>query len=225
MIRRTATSAYLSAALAMAVSQADAGLITVGDGPGITGATNFVDFEGATTPDVGTDFSDGGLSVSTLMGSGAALFNNSECSNFGAGVTGNYLYIGAVADGRGRCVDADTTDGIALIFDAAVEELSWSGFGRTASVVTVEALLDGAVVSATVFENSTSFMDKTVTFSGATFNEIRLQEANAVASFVGIDDIAWRVVAVPAPGTLPLIAVGVLGASAVRRRRQRSAGR
>lgn len=198
-----------SFALVALGSAANAGTITIG-GPAVTGSDRFEDFDiGVSVAGVTNQFAGNGLTFTTLSGAGISLIRDSSCSNSGgSGVSGEYLYMGVIPE----CSGNNTEDGVSIQFDTTVTDLSWTGFNvASATGFNVDALLDGIVVSSTVFNNTNVFYNDTtsVRFSGSDFNEIQFRE-NGNGTFFAVDNMAWNITAVPAPAPLALFGLGLL---------------
>lgn len=202
----------IAALLASAIMPVTAGTITV-DTTGVSAPNVVENFEGVTTvTSVSDQFARSGLSIQTLNGKGASLV---QCNSLDTGVSGNFLYVGVALPCSGNL----GKDGVSIKFSNAVSELSWTGFTSFQNgSFTVSALNKGLVVSSSIFDSSNTFRNRTVLLKDSVFDELRIVESTGGLQYMGIDNMAWKTAVVPLPGTLPLLAIGVLGLGAIRRR-------
>jgi len=207
----------LTSLLAFTAMSATAGAITVGT-TSVSAPSVVENFDGPTPVDsVSDQFTRSGLMFQTLSGTGAGLIDNDQCNNRIGGMSGTYVYVGVVTP----CDPSIGLDGVSIKFASAVSELSWTGFtsySSEAGFFTLTALNNGIAVSSAVFNRSNSFYNKTVLLTGSVFDELRIVEGAAGYQFMAIDNMAWKVAAVPLPGSLPLLAIGLLGLGAIRRK-------
>lgn len=220
----TKIKALLASAMVAASMSAHAGVITIG-GPGVTDATHTENFEGGTAgSNITGSFGTTGLTFTTLGTNGIALVNNNICNNMSGGMSGKYLSMGM----RYPCSADTTLNSVSIMFGADVSELSWMGFNRTiGNGFTVQALLDGQMVSQTDFTSFNKFDKQTVHFTGSKFDEIRFTEAAVHQGFFGIDNMAWKLASVdtpppqgevPLPGTFALFGIGMMGMGFMRKK-------
>lgn len=216
------TRFIFAAALMAASFAASAGVIL--SNTGLTEYDRTENFDtGTSTSNISGDFGTSGLHLSTLGGGGLSLIaNNSTSCNFTSrGMNGNFLGMGL----RSPCViDATVNNYASMQFGGDVSELSWFGFsfanGRNGDGIAVEAYRKGLAVDdmQILFNQNNRFNGLYVTFSGAVFDELRFSETDAARGYIGIDEMAWKFVAVdtateqvPEPGSILLMGVGVLG--------------
>jgi len=205
----------LASLLVSALAPAVAGTITVSP-TGVSAPSLVENFDGVNPLNgLSNQFARSGLSFQTLSGTGANLLNTSQCNNSHAGMNSGYLYIGVTTP----CSPSSTLDSVSIKFSSAVSELSWTAFTTAVSAgYTVSAFNKGSMVASTVFNSSNSLYNSTVLFKGSVFDEVRIVESAAGYQYMGIDTMAWKTAAIPLPGTLPLLAIGVLGFGAIRRK-------
>lgn len=209
--------ALLATALVAGSISAHAGVITVG-GLGVTDATHTENFEGGTVGrNISGSFGTKGLTFTTVGTAGISLTNTGVCNNMSGGMSGKYLAMGLNYPCGG---DATNLNSVSIMFGADLSELSWMGFNRTfGDGFTIQALLDGTVVSQTSFAFANGFDKKIVHFAGSRFDEIRLTEATVWQGFFGIDNMAWKLAPavvtppsdVPEPSIALLFGIGMMG--------------
>lgn len=217
--------ALLASAIVAASMSAHAGVITVG-GPGVADATHTENFEGGTVGrNISGSFGTKGLTFTTLGTAGISLTNTGVCNYMSGGMSGKYLGVGL----HYPCSsDAANLNSVSIMFGADLSELSWIGFNRTlGDGFSIQALLDGTVVSQTAFAFANRFDKQTVHFSGSRFDEIRLTEATVWQGFFGIDNMAWKLapaVVTPPPSDIPepsialLFGIGMMGMGFMRKK-------
>lgn len=218
---------FASALFAMAaLSQAQAGVITIGDTK-LTNTTNFQNFDvGTVGSNITNQFAASGLTFVTNATAGMTLTSSTVCNNPNAGVSNQYLFMGV----NYPCSPSTTMkNGVSILFDKDVAELSWDGFNRAngSNGYLIEALLDGVVVSSTNFNSRNRFDGKSVMITGSVFDELRFTENGNYQGYFAIDNMAWNTVAVggdtgevPLPGTIPLLAIGMVGFGFMRKKQK-----
>jgi hypothetical protein len=210
---------FAAAALALCATT-HAGVITIG-GAEVTNPDHIVNFDsGFAQSRVTNQFVAQGLTITTLSGNGIAAINNIQCNNSSSGVSGIYLYMGVIAP----CSHSSTMlDSASIRFNTDVDLLSWTGFNRAnLNGFTIQALNDGDVVSSIVFNLATRFENRVVTFSGATFDELRFTENAGGDFFFALDNLKWNEAAatVAEPGALGLLGLSLAAAGLMARRRK-----
>lgn len=204
----------VSALCAIAATAAQAGTISIGS-VGVNTPAHTENFDAGALGTAAKQFAAYGLVFKTLSGIGASLVKNSDCSNEGHGVSGQYVYVGVTAP----CNPNGSTDALSLTFTNVVSELSWTGFSRASSTgYTVSALLNNVVVSSVLFNNNNSFENKTVLIKGGNFNELRFVENGNSGNYFAIDNMAWNTANVPEPGSIALLGLGLALFAAHRRK-------
>ncbi|MEM6743963.1 MAG: hypothetical protein AAF676_09555 [Pseudomonadota bacterium] len=196
-------------------------------GPEVINPDRLLDFgNGAPFQPVTNQFSDSGLTVTTLSGAGLTLTNNLNCNNAGSGVSQAYIYMGVINDSTGFCVSSSSSDAASLSFDTKVSELSWTGFNVAEfDGFLLEARLDGSVVGSIIFNVSNQFLNKTVRIFGGMFDELRFIEQGSSNLFFAADNFKWNTASavVPVPFGAPMVAAAFAMAGLLRWHARKSA--
>lgn len=217
-------AALVAAALFTASMSAHAGIVHIGTTAGVQNPTHTENFEsGAVRTDITNQFSDNGLTFKNIGTNGMVLTSWAVCNNLGGHPTNKYVVLGL----KYPCQVDTALNAVSVSFAEDVSELSWTGFNRTiGNGYTIQALLDGKVVSETSFHANNKFDKEIVHFTGSVFDEIRFTEASVWQGYFGFDDMAWKTATaqqqpseVPLPGTLALLGIGMLGIGMKRKSR------
>jgi hypothetical protein len=220
--------ALLATALIAASLSAQAGVITMTRGEGVSDPSHTENFEGGTTGNNITDqFSANGLTFETLGAAGMTLTNNNVCSN--SGMSGKYLSFGQ----RFPCNINSAYNSASLMFNGIVNEVSWTGFNRAiGNGFIIQFLNNGQGVGDVMFTQSGEigrFDNQILRFSGAAFDQIIFSEnGTGQQGFFGIDNMAWKMAPavvnppisdVPEPSIALLFGMGMVGMGFMRKKK------
>lgn len=208
-------------AVGLSASAAHAALVqTTGSGSAVTAATATADFE--TAASLGASYTEGGLTFTRV----GITTNNNGCGYAGCtyafqsvGFVGNYFY-GATTGSGDHYVQIDANSGdlsaIEFIFGwaGAQHGFYWEAFDDNVLVGSG----NGVANAGTVFG-----------LSGGAFDRLKFTTAQGSAALTnfsqgispGIDNVRVQANAIPEPGSIALVGLGLLAAARVRRQTRR----
>lgn len=206
----------LSLALVSA-SSAYAGLITAGNTTA-SGANQFLGFE-RVGPVASSELLTNQFSGVTFSGTGGGptLHSNNSCRPSTNNFSGSaWASIGVVPS----CQVGGGNNFSTMSFDQDLEELSFDYTTNNNGRFQIEALLNGAIVTLGQISRSSVGLTTTVLLTGDNFDTLRFRELGASNSWFWMDNVNWRTGNnVPEPGTLGLLALGLIGMGLARRKR------
>lgn len=191
-----------------------AGVITYG-GEGVTDPDYIASFEDA--PVGIADYNANGLSLRNNSNGGAAIVSSSS-DGCDYGLAGNYLFAGVLASCDWNNNDGDWS----LIMVENVSEISWSGFISATVNPVLDFLQNGQEVFSAELTQTNDPGEDPLNYhiSGFTFDRINVAGTFGDEGGFGMDSIHLRSSeAVPAPKTIALFGLGLLGLGWLRRRR------